>query len=304
MSETVKNNETQNKPGKGKRILKAIINTIINILIVIVLITSILIAVMSLTSKSSGISTIFGYTIQPIQSDSMKGGSPEGYPEGDFGHGDLMIAKATEFKDTAEYNIGDIVTFKTKDTDNQDMLIVHRIVDAVKKDDGTYVYQTQGDNRQTSPVPDQQDVSEYIRAWDIGSVYYTKGYTGKILKGWGAPLDYIRTQQGFFLVVLLPMIIFFMYALVRVVISATGYKKSKAEEEKKAAVDEAVAEALAAKDNGAPVGVTADMTAEDMEQFRQFQEFRKMQKAQQDAEGAKVESQADETPAESVPTEE
>ena len=119
MSETVKNSETQITPGKGKRIIKAILNAIINVLIVIVLITSILIAVMSLTSKSSGISTIFGYTIQPIQSDSMKGGSPDGYPEGDFGQGDLMIAKATDFDPNAEYDIGDIITFVTKDTDGE-----------------------------------------------------------------------------------------------------------------------------------------------------------------------------------------
>ena len=275
----MKENETKTQ-SKGTRVLKAIINTIINILIVLVLITSLLIAVMALTSKSSGISTIFGYTIQPIQSDSMKGGSPDGYGGKDFQKGDLMIAKATGFDDKAEYDMGDIITYRTEDTSGNPMLMSHRIVDVVTGRDGVTRYQTWGDNREMAQVPDQSDVNEYLVASDIGSLYYSKNYEGTILKGWGAPLDFIRTQQGFFFVVLLPMIIFFMYALVRVVLSATGYKKAKTEEEKDEAVKEAVAEALAAKGADTQATPANGMTAEELEQFRQFQEFRKMQKAQ------------------------
>ena len=275
----MKENETKTQ-SKGTRVLKAIINTIINILIVLVLITSLLIAVMALTSKSSGISTIFGYTIQPIQSDSMKGGSPDGYGGKDFQKGDLMIAKATGFDDKAEYDMGDIITYRTEDTSGNPMLMSHRIVDVVTGRDGVTRYQTWGDNREMAQVPDQSDVNEYLVASDIGSLYYSKNYEGTILKGWGAPLDFIRTQQGFFFVVLLPMIIFFMYALVRVVLSATGYKKAKTEEEKDEAVKEAVAEALAAKGADTQATPANGMTAEELEQFRQFQEFQKMQKAQ------------------------
>ena len=277
----MKENETKTQ-SKGTRVLKAIINTIINILIVLVLITSLLIAVMALTSKSSGISTIFGYTIQPIQSDSMKGGSPDGYGGKDFQKGDLMIAKATGFDDKAEYDMGDIITYRTEDTNGNPVLMSHRVVDVVTGRDGVTRYQTWGDNREMAQVPDQSDVNEYLVASDIGSLYYSKNYEGTILKGWGAPLDFIRTQQGFFFVVLLPMIIFFMYALVRVVLSATGYKKAKNEEEKDEAVKEAVAEALAAKGADTQATPANGMTAEELEQFRQFQEFQKMQKAQQE----------------------
>lgn len=277
----MKENETKTQ-SKGTRVLKAIINTIINILIVLVLITSLLIAVMALTSKSSGISTIFGYTIQPIQSDSMKGGSPDGYGGKDFEKGDLMIAKATGFSNDAEYDMGDIITYRTEDTNGNPVLMSHRVVDVVTGRDGVTRYQTWGDNREMAQVPDQSDVNEYLVASDIGSLYYSKNYEGTILKGWGAPLDFIRTQQGFFFVVLLPMIIFFMYALVRVVLSATGYKKAKTEEEKDEAVKEAVAEALAAKGADTQATPANGMTAEELEQFRQFQEFQKMQKAQQE----------------------
>lgn len=273
--------KTQNKPrSKAAKVLLAIVNTLINVLIVVVLIVSILIAVMALTSKANnGISTLFGYTIQPIQSDSMKGKSPEGYPGGDFGQGDLMIAKSTGFDTEAEYKVGDIITFRTKDTSTGEyMLIAHRIVDAVKNDSGMYTYQTQGDNRETSPVPDQTELDKYIYAWDIGSVFYSDSYQGKILKGWGAPLDFLRSQQGFFFVVLLPMIIFFMYELIRVVMNMTSYRKAKAEEEKEAAVKAAVAEALDSKQSEGSSDLPNkldDMTPEQLEQFKRFVEQQK-----------------------------
>ena len=289
--------KTQNKPqSKGAKVGMKVLNTVINIMIVLVLIVSILIAAMALTSKANGISTIFGYTIQPIQSDSMKGGSPDGYPGGDFGKGDLMIAKATDFSSNAVYELGDIVTFRTVDTDGNMMLIAHRIVDVVKDENGTYTYQTQGDNRETSPDPDQFDPKRYLTAGNIGSVYYSESYQGKILKGWGSVIDFLQTQLGFFLVVLLPMIIFFMYELIRVVLNFSNYKKAKADEEKEQAVKEAVAAAKAERGmNDLPESLT-DMTPEQLEQFKQFM-------AQQNAQAPKAEADAAaEAPAEEPET--
>lgn len=304
----MKENETKTQnieQSKGKKVLVSILNTIINILIVLVLIVSILIAVFALTSKATGISTMFGYTIQPIQSDSMKGGSPDGYPSGDFGKGDLLIGKSTGFDSSAEFGIGDIITFRTRDLEGKEMLIVHRIINVIDGENGIKRYQTQGDNRETSPAPDQPSEENYISALNIGSVYYTSGYEGKILKGWGSVLDFIQSQKGFFFVVLLPMIIFFMYAVIRVVISSMNYKKAKADEDKEEAVKAAVAAVLASQDGAAeqvqpdsepvaneptdaeteakpqdqPAEQDVKMTAEELEQFKKFQEFQKMQQA-------------------------
>ncbi|WP_407386269.1 hypothetical protein [Ruminococcus sp.] len=274
--------KTQNQPQtKGKSVGMKVLNTIINIMIVLVLVVSIIIATMALTSKANGISTIFGYTIQPIQSESMRGGSPDGYPGGDFGQGDLMIAKATDFDPAAGYEKGDIVTFRTVDSaTNEYILIAHRIVDVATNESGAKVYQTQGDNRETSPVPDQQKPEEYISAASIGSLYYSSSYQGKILKGWGAPLDFIRTQKGFFLVVLLPMIIFFLYELIRVVINYMNYKKAKAEEDKDAAVKAAVSDALAGKQADNTESAYENMSDAEKEQFKAFLEQQKQNQNQ------------------------
>lgn len=297
----MKENEakTQNKtPSKGKSVFMKVLNTIINILIVLVLVVSLLIAVMALSSKSTGVSTVFGNTFQPIQSDSMKGTSPDGYPGGDFGKGDLMIGKATDQQGSGEYEKGDIVTFKSKDELGNDMLIVHRIVDVATNAQGEKTYQTQGDNREMSVVPDQRTEDAYITSKDIPSVFYTKGYEGKILKGWGAPFDFLRSQTGFFFCVLLPMIIFFMYELIRVVVNAMNYKKAKADEDKEEAVKAAVAAVLADQNTtAAPAAETAgaaqsdnagssdpikNLTPEQLEQLKRYMETQKQDPASTD----------------------
>ena len=260
------------------KVLKTIVNTIINILIVLVLIVSVLIAVMALSSKSSGISTVFGYTIQTIQSDSMKGTSPDGYEGGNFEHGDLIIGKATGFSADATYKSGDIVTFSSEDSTGQPMLIVHRIVDSTVSQDGVISYQTWGDNREISQAPDQQSEEDFISADEIAAVFYNEDYHGTVIKGLGNVLDFVQSQLGFFLVVLLPMIIFFMYELVRVVLNSTKYRKAKADKEKQEAVDAAVA-AVRAEQDVAPAA-PAQMSEEELEQFRQFQAFKKMQEEQ------------------------
>lgn len=316
----MKENEakTQQKeiPSKGKRVVKTILNTVINILIVLVLLTSVLIAALSLSSKANnGVATIFGYSFHTIQTASMVGGNPK-YPGGDYKVGDLVIGKEKGASDR-DYVAGDIIAYRTESDDGQKVLICHRIID-VADDNGVKIYQTMGD---ANDAPDQYEKQDYLHNYDIASVCYDADYQGKVLKGMGAPLDFIRRPTGFFFAVLLPMIIFFMYEIFRVVLNAMNYKKSKeeesrenAEKEKDEAVKAAVAAALAANEttvSSDSSAVKADeksaetsasqMSAEEMEQFRQFQEFQKMQKAQQEAQNQSAQepkAETDNTPEE------
>lgn len=252
------------------KVFKSILNTIVNILIVLVLIISVLVATLALTSKSSGISTVFGHTIQVVMSDSMAGGSDE-YAGGDFEKGDVIIGKATKFDINEDYEVGDIVTYKGYLQGNEDLgeqLICHRIV-AVEERDGYEVYQTQGDNRSVSQLPDQDNVNEYISADYIGAVFHTDDYDGIVIPGLGKAYEFINSQLGFFLCILLPMIIFFLYVLVRVVINAVDYKRAKEEEKKEQE-----------REKESPA--TPQMSAEEYEQFKQFMAFKNMQNASTD----------------------
>jgi uncharacterized membrane protein len=306
-TETKEITEKQEKSGgKGLKIVKTIFNVIINVLIVAVLIISIVVATLALTSKANpnGLPNIFGYTLQYVQTNSMDTPSPDGYEGGNFSDKDVIIGKVYDIDNPVELNVGDIITFNShrQDEEGKDRLITHRIVDKQKASDGSNVYQTWGDNRDVAQVPDQSTVEDYLHESDIIAINYTSDYHGKVLSGWADFMRTLRSPGGFFGIVLIPMIIFFLYAIVRVVISAMNYKKGKvddlkeeAEKEKQEAVQAAVAAALAEKEKqsaepqavpdavsaNAPSNAPAEMTAEQMEQFKQFLAFQEAQKAAQ-----------------------
>lgn len=195
--------------------VRKIFNVIVDILVIIVLIISVLVVVLSISSRSSGIPNLFGYAPLSVQSNSM---------EDTFSEGDLIISKiSTDASD--RFNEGDIVTFYQKIA-GEDRLNTHRIVEVVK-DDGIEYYKTQGDNTNTNPEPDPEPKSPT----DILAVY-----TGTKIPGVGNFFSFIRTQLGFFLVILLPMILFFVYEAVRVIMNIIAYNKEKAAEEAAAAV--------------------------------------------------------------------
>lgn len=217
-----------------KKALKKILNIIIDIIVILILIVSIFIVTLSLTSKSSGVPNILGVAPLSVQSNSM---------EDTFSTGDLLLSQVTN--DPGEtYEVGDIVTFPIE-IDGQVVLNTHRIVEVVEDDSITY-YKTQGDNKDTNPVPDEDLQS--------ASTIVAK-YTGTKIPGIGNVLTFIRTQLGFFLCVLLPMIIFFVYEAIRVVMNIIAYNNEKAlnaaketvqnseltEEQKKKAIEEYLA---------------------------------------------------------------
>lgn len=187
--------------------LKKILNIVIDIIVVLILIVSILVVVLSLTSKSSGVPNILGIAPLSVQSNSM---------EDTFTTGDLLLSQVTN--DPGEtYEVGDIVSFPI-DVNGESVLNTHRIVEVIEDDNITY-YRTQGDNKNTNPEPDID--------LQTASTIVAK-YTGTKISGLGNVLSFIRTQLGFFLCVLLPMIIFFVYEAIRVVMNIIAYNNEKA----------------------------------------------------------------------------
>ncbi|MGN0557922.1 MAG: signal peptidase I [Acutalibacteraceae bacterium] len=192
------------------KILKKVFNIVINVLIVSILIISVLMAALALTSKSSGISNILGYAPISVQSDSM-------VPT--FAKGDLIISKMID--ENTQLNVDDVITFATV-INGEDANNTHRII-KIEEEQGVTLYRTKGDN---NPDTDEDPV---LRE----SIYAV--YTGNCLKGWGNTLDFLKSQNGFFFAVLLPMIIFFIYEAVRFVRNLVAYNREKAIEEATAA---------------------------------------------------------------------
>lgn len=198
--------------------VKKIFNTIVDIIVVLILIVSVLMVVLSLTTKSSGVPNLFGYAPMNVASYSM---------EPTINKGDLIIAKVTN--DIGyEYKVDDIVTFPIE-IDGIQTYNTHRIVEVIE-DDGITYYKTQGDNKDTNPIADE----EMQTSASIVAVY-----TGTKIPGIGNFFGFIRTQLGFFLCVLLPMILFFVYEAIRVILNLLAYNKEKTLAEAQAAVQNA-----------------------------------------------------------------
>ena len=194
-----------------RKALRRIINIIIDIIVVLILIVSAFVVTLSLTSKSSGVPNIFGIAPLSVQTQSM---------EDTINPGDLIFCSLSE--NDEKFQEGDIVTFPIE-INGEQVLNTHRIVEVVEDNNITY-YRTQGDNKETNPEPDKD--------LKTSSTIVAK-YTGTKIPGLGNVLSFLRTQLGFFLCILLPMIIFFIYEGIRVIINLLAYNKEKAIEEAK-----------------------------------------------------------------------
>ncbi len=212
-----------------KKLIK-VLNILVDILVVCILIVSILVITMVFTSNGdNGVPNVFGKAPITVLSDSMKGDKPD-----DFEKGDLILCDVVENRVDAKYKVGDVVTFKANgvdiDKDGKDDYITHRIYKINKN--GTY--QTKGDANKT------YDQDPKANGWgDIDSTNIFAVYNGFKISGFGNFIAYIQTSTGFFLVILLPMIIFFLYQAIRVVINVIAYNKEKALKKAQAMIQDA-----------------------------------------------------------------
>lgn len=227
---------------------KSILGVISDVLLVILIIVAIAITVMTFTSKSSkdGIGNILGYTPFSVQTDSM---SPT------IGQGDLIIAKEVVDPE-AELQIGDVITFYTLMQDGAGNTIkgfnTHRILDIVKnKDGGVYSYVTKGDGMQTE---DNQEVfPDDIVAKQIGATVdengeYVKGLT---ISGFGDALDFLRSQVGFMICVIIPLALFFIWQVYKLIAMFMTAKAEKITDDvKRKAIEEYLAQQEEEKKNG------------------------------------------------------
>ncbi|MBR4308932.1 MAG: signal peptidase I [Oscillospiraceae bacterium] len=173
------------------KVIKKIGGAIIDLIIVVLVLLSIIISISSITAKANnGVPDLFGYSPFSVQTNSMM-------PT--MSKGDYIFVESC---DAEKLKVGDVVTYFTI-IDGMRVVNTHRIVDVVN--DGNMVqYQTQGDNRETNPEPDES----LLAPGDVIGLY-----NGTKLAKMGAVIDYLSTQMGFFLVILLPVLLFTLYQI-------------------------------------------------------------------------------------------
>ena len=202
--------------------MKKVLSVVVDILAWVLLIFAFLITVMVFGSgKNNGVPTLLGYMPMSVQSDSM---SPT------FKEGDLIVVKKVD--DLYSLKKDDVITFYTI-IDGQRVINTHRIVE-ISEEDNTKRFITRGDN---NPIDDETPVSasDIIGKW-------TKVKVG----GVGKFIDFVTTKTGFFICVLIPIAIFFifeLYKFITVLIEAKQVTLSEEDEEeiKRKAVEEYLA---------------------------------------------------------------
>ena len=187
--------------------------------------------VFSAQGSSDGIPSVFGKSLLTIQTASM---------EDTYNIGDMVLMTKLTDEEKTDLKIGDIVTYRAPiDIDGDGMIgdiNTHRIV---SHDPDTGVIVTKGDNNILKD--NEGDTAYTIHRNDVIGQCTEKGKLG----GVGNVINFLRSSLGFFLCIVLPLILFFLYELynfITVLVSERAKKapvaKETEEEIKRRAIEE------------------------------------------------------------------
>ena len=224
-----------NGNGTAKKIFTVIGNVIIWLFVAFAAIITVL--TVAATSSEANVPTIAGKAILTVQTDSMK-------PT--FNPGDIIIGQKLTLDDAKKLKVDDIITYEADlNDDNLYELNSHRIVKVVDKGNGNCSYITRGDNN----LGDDQ--------FEVAPNNVISKYTGTRIKGVGKVLGFLQTSKGFLICIVLPLVLFFVFELIKFVKKYTELKNADkaeitAEDEeriKQAAIEEYLKSQAAQTDN-------------------------------------------------------
>lgn len=258
--------------------MKKVLKVIVNALAWIILIFAMLVTILVFSSaRNNNVANLFGFIPLTVESDSM-------VPT--FKKDDLIICR--EVDDVKSLKEQDVITFWTM-IEGQRVKNTHRIV--AINEDGSFT--TRGDNNQ---VDDELAVypADLIGKW-----------TEFKIGGFGKVMSFLRTKTGFFVCILIPMALFFLFELYKFIITLIEIKRPEApeldeEEIKKKAIEEYLAQqkADAEKAEAEKKAAEAPDVTEETKADEAADEKPEEVKAEESADEKPEEEKAEETPAE------
>ena len=200
------------------------------------------------TRDEANVSNLAGFSPLVVKTDSM---SPT------FQTDDLILIRAT---DPATLQVGDIVTFHTI-INNEYALNTHRIAE-ITENNGVRSYTTKGDN---NLIADQHIISD----GDIVGKYVGRA------PGLGKLLNFLSSSIGFLVVIVLPMLIFFVYQVYHLIMVSLHLRRAmQAESAGQAEMEDAEkarAEAMAALEEAKRLKAEAEAALEKAKQGEQHE---------------------------------
>ena len=242
------------------KVLKKTGTIVISVLLWVIILVAALYAFTTMATRDNqNVSNIMGYTPLVVKSDSM---APT------FSAGDLIFIKKC---DTSTLKEGDIICFHTI-IDNEYALNTHRI-QKIETSGDARSYTTLGDNN--NGITDTHIISD----GDIVGKYV--GH----LKNAGKVMDFLSSSIGFLIVIVLPMLLFFIYQVYNLIMISIRLKKAVAVE---AAKEAALAQSQAAAQQSAPAPQAAATQQNTAAQASQNEGSAEMAAAKDEAEAAKA----------------
>jgi len=188
------------------KVAKKILNVCFDVVIVILVIFAVVISISTFTARSNnGVPDLFGYSPFSVQSGSM---------EPTINVGDYIFIEKCTAEEAEAMKEGDIISFHTI-IQGVATINTHRIVDVIDEN-GVIWYQTQGDNKETNPDPDELPVAP-------GDVIGK--YNGTKVPVLGHVMDFLGSRWGFFFVILVPVLLFTIFQIYKLIAAVMHNKK-------------------------------------------------------------------------------
>lgn len=272
------NNQGEEKDMKA---LKKTGTIVISVLLWLVILVAALYAFTTMATRDNqNVSSIMGYTPLVVKTNSM---SPT------FNAGDLIFIKKC---DTSKLKEGDIICFHTI-IDNEYALNTHRI-QKIETVGGARSYTTLGDNNKgiadTHIISDGDIVGKYVG--DLPKV-------GKVM-------DFLSSSVGFLVVIVLPMLLFFIYQVYNLIMIGIRLKKAVAVETARetAIAQEEAAQKIAQRQEASNVESDAEAAQKALEEARKMREEAEAIRAKAEKELADAKKQQNQSESDSNQTKE
>ena len=231
------------------RTVKRAAGVLFSILLWAVILMAALFSFTTLATKyTNKVANLAGFTPLSVVSDSM---APT------FRSGDLILIRQC---DPAKLEQGDIISFHTI-INNEYTINTHRISE-IQEQNGLRSYVTKGDNN---------DIAD-VRMISDGDIIGR--YVGR-LPGFGKVVDFLSGTVGFLVVIVLPLLVFFIYQVYHLITVGVDLKKAVAVEAAQNQVSQQDADALLAQAEKA----RAEAEAARAEAEAALAEARRLQKA-------------------------
>lgn len=203
--------------------MKKALKIAVSVISWIILILALIVTILTFTAdRSGGVPSLFGFIPMTVESDSM---APT------FSQNDLIMVR--EIDDVNALQKDDVITFWTI-INGKKVKNTHRIIE-VKNVYGNVSFVTKGDN---------VDVRDSLEVYPVDII---GKWTGFRLGGFGSVMNFLRTQMGFCICVIIPLVLFFLFELYKLIVVIVEIKRPAAkeideEEIKKRAIEEYIAE--------------------------------------------------------------